>query len=52
MFSGWCALRRDFRSFRLDRVAALSVSVEAFEEDMSKGLAAVLPADSRAHRAL
>lgn len=32
MFSGWCQLRQDFRTFRWDRTAELAMTSEAFEE--------------------
>ncbi|MEM8755280.1 MAG: YafY family protein [Pseudomonadota bacterium] len=42
MFSAWCELRRDFRTFRFDRIATLSVTDEAFEDDEERGLKAFL----------
>ncbi|MEM8752861.1 MAG: WYL domain-containing protein [Pseudomonadota bacterium] len=42
MFSAWCELRRDFRTFRFDRIATLSVTNEAFEDDEETGLKAFL----------
>ncbi|WP_370399524.1 helix-turn-helix transcriptional regulator [Sulfitobacter sp. JB4-11] len=38
MFSGWCELRQDFRTFRLDRIAALTLSDDRFEDDPERGL--------------
>ena len=32
-FTGWCELRGDFRSFRLDRMANLVLLDEAFEDE-------------------
>lgn len=45
MFSGWCALREDFRTFRLDRIASLRVTQDRFEDDERRGLRAFLAAD-------
>lgn len=45
MFSGWCELRADFRTFRFDRIRQLSVTDSLFDEDAAKGLAAFLAAD-------
>ena len=42
MFSGWCELRQDFRTFRLDRTANLAVTGERFDEDEAKGLRAFM----------
>lgn len=42
MFSGWCELRRDFRTFRFDRIAQLSLTEDRFEEDDTTGLHAFL----------
>ncbi len=42
MFSGWCELRQDFRTFRSDRIADLTVTGDRFEEDEGKGLRAFL----------
>ena len=38
MVSGWCELRDDFRTFRLDRIAALSLTEDVFEHDERTGL--------------
>ncbi len=38
MFSAWCELRQDFRTFRFDRMANLAVTGERFDEDAAKGL--------------
>lgn len=45
MFSGWCALREDFRTFRLDRIARLRVTDDRFADDERRGLRAFLAAD-------
>ena len=45
MVTGWCELRRAFRTFRLDRIARLDVLDETFEEDERTGLAAFLAAE-------
>lgn len=45
MFSGWCDLRGDFRTFRFDRIATLTVTDERFEPEESKGLALFLERD-------
>ncbi len=42
MFSAWCELREDFRTFRFDRIAHLSVPGETFDDDVEKGLNAFL----------
>lgn len=36
--AAWCELRRDFRNFRLDRVAAPTMLQESFEEEAGKTL--------------
>ena len=38
MFSAWCELREDFRTFRSDRILSLSMTRERFEEDENTGL--------------
>ena len=38
MFSAWCELRQDFRTFRFDRMANLTVTGETFDEDEATGL--------------
>lgn len=45
MLSGWCTLRGDFRTFRLDRVAALAPTGERFPDDPERGLDAFLARD-------
>lgn len=42
MFSAWCELREDFRTFRFDRIAQLSVPGETFDDDAEMGLNAFL----------
>jgi predicted DNA-binding transcriptional regulator YafY len=39
---GWCELRRDFRNFRLDRIAAFRALERRFQETPEIGLAAYL----------
>lgn len=46
MVTGWCELRRDFRTFRLDRIAALTLTDEVFPPDEDKGLARFLGRDA------
>ena len=45
MFSGWCELRGDFRTFRLDRIEDLRMSDETFASDESTGLRAFMAKD-------
>ena len=40
--AAWCELRQDFRSFRMDRIAALEVLDESFPNDSDKSLAQLL----------
>lgn len=42
MFSGWCELRQDFRTFRWDRITQLSETGDRFEDDEEKGLRAFM----------
>ena len=42
MFSAWCELRQDFRTFRLDRMANLTITGEKFDEDEATGLRAFM----------
>ncbi len=42
MFSAWCELRRDFRTFRFDRIANLTITGERFDEDEATGLRAFM----------
>ncbi|MEM9404287.1 MAG: YafY family protein [Pseudomonadota bacterium] len=39
---GWCELRKDFRNFRLDRMAALAVPGTVFQDEKGKTLKAYL----------
>ncbi|WP_426036046.1 helix-turn-helix transcriptional regulator [Cypionkella sp. TWP1-2-1b2] len=45
MFSGWCELRRGFRTFRFDRIAGLDLTDRRFEQDLTKDLQAFLAHD-------
>ena len=40
----WCRLRRDFRSFRPDRIVVFEATGEVFEDDAKRGLDAYLRA--------
>ncbi|MEO0357236.1 MAG: YafY family protein [Pseudomonadota bacterium] len=40
MVSGWCELRQDFRTFRMDRMASLVVTERRFDLEQDKGVAA------------
>jgi predicted DNA-binding transcriptional regulator YafY len=42
MFSAWCELRQDFRTFRSDRIASLTMTSERFHDDPAKGLKAFM----------
>jgi predicted DNA-binding transcriptional regulator YafY len=42
MFSAWCELRVDFRTFRFDRIRRLVVTPDCFAPDEAKGLRAFL----------
>jgi predicted DNA-binding transcriptional regulator YafY len=42
MFSAWCELREDFRTFRSDRIAHLAVTDDRFEDDEKTGLRAFM----------
>jgi predicted DNA-binding transcriptional regulator YafY len=46
MFSGWCELRADFRTWRFDRVTALELTDETFALDPDKTLATFLARDA------
>ncbi len=48
MFSAWCELRQDFRTFRSDRIVTLALTGERFEEDEKTGLRAFLESERRA----
>ncbi len=45
MFTGWCELRQDFRTFRLDRIREFAVTEVVFADEPDKGLAAFLERD-------
>ena len=45
MFSAWCELRRDFRTFRFDRMANLAITGERFDEDEATGLRAFMESE-------
>lgn len=38
LFAGWCELRCDFRAFRLDRILALEMTSEHFEDEPDRNL--------------
>jgi len=40
--AGWCELRQDFRSFRVDRIRTLQTLPEAFRDESGKTLADLL----------
>ena len=42
MVSCWCELKQDFRTFRSDRIASLTVTDEIFEDDPERGLSAFM----------
>jgi predicted DNA-binding transcriptional regulator YafY len=42
MFTAWCELREDFRTFRFDRIRALLLTSERFPEDAGTSLSAFL----------
>lgn len=42
MFSAWCELRNDFRTFRLDRISGIKRTGACFEDDGKTGLRAFL----------
>lgn len=42
MVSAWCELKQDFRTFRSDRIASLTVTDEVFEDDPERGLSAFM----------
>jgi predicted DNA-binding transcriptional regulator YafY len=45
MFTAWCELREDFRTFRLDRIAALSLTSDIFAPDAARSLEAFMAKD-------
>jgi predicted DNA-binding transcriptional regulator YafY len=46
MFAGWCALRQDFRVFRLDRISQIEATDHIFTDDPAKNLRAFLDQDA------
>ena len=42
MFSAWCELRQDFRTFRSDRIESLALTGDRFEDDERTGLRAFM----------
>ncbi|WP_343561068.1 helix-turn-helix transcriptional regulator [Kiloniella sp. b19] len=46
MFSAWCELRQDFRTFRFDRMENLVLTEEVFTEDETRGLRAFMERES------
>lgn len=46
MVSGWCSLRQDFRTVRLDRITALSLTDDPQDTDPARSLAAFLAQDA------
>ena len=42
MVSAWCELKQDFRTFRSDRIANLTVTDDVFEDDRERGLSAFM----------
>ncbi len=46
MFSGWCELRQDFRTFRFDRITQLTVTARHFDDDPAKSLRAFMAQDA------
>lgn len=51
MMTGWCELRQDFRTFRLDRIQRLTPTDETFSADADKSLAVFLARDACARPA-
>lgn len=49
MFSGWCELREDFRTFRSDRIVTLVETPEIFEEDETTCLARFMALETCDH---
>ena len=45
MFTAWCELRQDFRTFRFDRIANLTLTDDRFDEDEATGLRAFMAKD-------
>ncbi|MDJ0683466.1 MAG: YafY family protein [Alphaproteobacteria bacterium] len=47
MFSAWCELRGDFRTFRFDRLSSISTTDDIYMEDKATGLRAFLAKERR-----
>jgi predicted DNA-binding transcriptional regulator YafY len=45
MFTAWCELRQEFRTFRFDRIATLTLTGEQFAPDEAKSLRAFLQSE-------
>ncbi len=45
MFSAWCELRQDFRTFRLDRMENFGLTGERFAGDEAKGLSSFMASE-------
>jgi predicted DNA-binding transcriptional regulator YafY len=45
MFSGWCELRGDFRTFRCDRIADMAATGDIFDDAPDKSLQAFMAAE-------
>ena len=45
MFSAWCELRQDFRTFRLERMTNFAITGETFDEDEATGLRAFMESE-------
>jgi predicted DNA-binding transcriptional regulator YafY len=46
MFSGWCDLRQGFRTFRLDRIASLTVTAQVFDDNPAQNLDAFIASEA------
>ncbi len=49
MVSAWCDLRKDFRTFRFDRISRLELTGACFEEEEDKSLSAFLASEPCEH---
>ncbi len=47
LLAGWCELRQDFRSFRLDRMSELAVLDERFRPERGKTIQDFLKRDDQ-----
>ena len=45
MFTAWCDLRQDFRTFRFDRITSLALTGDRFDAEAAKGLSGFLAQD-------